>query len=267
MEHPFNIVKDEMAKGVSKTSFTSNNLENMDRNQNIEDQEYTIEVAAMQMYAAGVHTTSSALTSCILGMLTNPKAQERAQEELDRILKQGRLPAFGDVDSLPYVSAIVKEVLRWSVVVPMAVPHMVVEEDIYRGYRIPAKSIVFSNLWAILHDESVYPDPSSFNPDRFMKDGQLDLTIKDPTDIVFGLGRRVCPGKHIASASLWINIAYILAGFEITKAVDEHGRVIEPSFLHSEGLVVVPVPFKCKIRPRSKVIETLIRSSVEEDKY
>jgi len=200
-------------------------------------------------------------------MLISPKVQERAHEELDQcVLEQGRFPDFGDTDSLPYITAIVKEVCRWGVNIPMALPHMLLEEDVYRGYRIPAKSLVFSNIWTILHDDSVYPDPSSFNPDRFIKDGQLDPDVKDPLAIVFGLGRRVCPGKHIALSTVWISVASILAAFDITKAVDEHGKVIEPPSGHSEGVAVTPLPFKCIIKPRSKAIEDLIRSSLDQDK-
>jgi cytochrome P450 len=39
-------------------------------------------------------------------------------------------------------------------------------------------------------DEEVYPDPESFKPERFMKDGALNKEIRDPRDIVFGFGRR-----------------------------------------------------------------------------
>jgi len=44
-------------------------------------------------------------------MLISPETQKKAQEELDSVL-MGRLPDFDDEDKLPYISAIVKEVLR-----------------------------------------------------------------------------------------------------------------------------------------------------------
>lgn len=43
---------------------------------------------------------------------------------------------------------------------------------------------------AILSDEKIYPDPSKFNPDRFMKDGTLDPSVRDP-EAAFGYGRRI----------------------------------------------------------------------------
>lgn len=46
-------------------------------------------------------------------MTLHPEVQKRAQEELDRVLAPGHLPDFVDQPSLPYITAIVKEVLRW----------------------------------------------------------------------------------------------------------------------------------------------------------
>jgi len=42
----------------------------------------------------------------------------------------------------------------------------------------------------MLHNESVYPDPHTFNPDRFLKDGQINSDVRDPEQVVFGYGRR-----------------------------------------------------------------------------
>lgn len=41
-----------------------------------------------------------------------------------------------------------------------------------------------------MHDPEVYPDPDRFLPDRFMRGGKLDPDVCDPSDIVFGFGRR-----------------------------------------------------------------------------
>ena len=54
-----------------------------------------------------------------LAMLANPEAQKRAHKELDATLRPGDLPQFCDQDSLPFISAIVKEVLRWKTIAPI----------------------------------------------------------------------------------------------------------------------------------------------------
>ncbi|KAJ3516113.1 hypothetical protein NLJ89_g1321 [Agrocybe chaxingu] len=210
--------------------------------------------------------TVAALTSCILGLLTKPDVLEKAQAEMDRVVRPGHLPEFEDEPSLPYITAIVKESLRWFAVVPTAIPHLLEVEDEYNGYRLPAGSIVMGNSWAMLNDEKVYPDPSTFNPDRFMRDGKLNLDVRDPAHACWGFGRRICPGRFIAFSSVWINVASIIAAFDIKKATDAHGNVIEPNPECVSGLVCGWKPFPCSITPRSKEMESLIRASaVRED--
>ena len=55
----------------------------------------------------------SALASFVLAMVLHPEVQTKAQEELDRVVGHGRLPEFADRKSLPYINAIVKEILRY----------------------------------------------------------------------------------------------------------------------------------------------------------
>jgi cytochrome P450 len=62
---------------------------------------------------------NAVLGSFILAMLANPDVQKRAQEEIDAVVHEGHLPSFDDEESLPYVSAVVKEVLRWKPAAPI----------------------------------------------------------------------------------------------------------------------------------------------------
>ncbi|KAJ7251389.1 cytochrome P450 [Mycena rebaudengoi] len=186
---PFQAAKRLVADGTASPSYVSDKLQEIDENQDLEHQEKVIQDTAGSMYAAGFDTTSAALGTFILAMLANPEVQKRAQEEIDTVVHKGHLPSFDDEESLPYVSAVVKEVLRWKPVGPIGVPHAVAVEDTYRGYRIPAGSIVVSNIWAMLYDEIEYPNPYKFNPDRFLLNGQLNSAVRDP-NLVFGFRRR-----------------------------------------------------------------------------
>ena len=125
-----------------------------------------------------------------LAMILNPKAMKKAQEELDRVVGKGELPDFSHKDHLPYIDALVKEVLRWGLPSPIAVPTQATQDDVYRGYLIPTGAIMVQNVWAICRDPSIYPDPEVFNPDRFLKDGKINPLVLDPEDRVFGTGRR-----------------------------------------------------------------------------
>ncbi|KAJ7777076.1 cytochrome P450 [Mycena metata] len=263
-DKPFAEAKRIMAAGNAPHSFIASALGTLEDCPDKEYQEQVIRGTAGTMYAAGADTTVSAISTFILAILSNPEAQKKAQAELDSVLKPDHLPDFDDEPSLPYVSAIVKEVLRWRPVTPVGIPHFLPVEDEYRGYRLPPRSIVVANAWAILHDESMYPDPYAFKPERFLLNGKPNPAIRSP-DAVFGFGRRVCPGRHMATSSVWIAIASILATFDITKAVEDDGRVIEPTYEYFPGLVVMPLPFKCSIKPRSPAAAELIQATANEE--
>ena len=123
-------------------------------------------------------------------MIANPGAMKKAQEELDRVVGKGELPDFCHKDSLPYIDALIKELLRWSPPVPLSSPNRAMQDDVYRGYFIPKGATVIQNIWAIFRDPNIYPDPAAFNPDRFLKDGKINPLVFDPEDRVFGAGRR-----------------------------------------------------------------------------
>ena len=109
------------------------------------------------------------------------------------------------------------------------------------------------------HDPEVYPDPSTFNPDRFLS----NPPPPDPRDYVFGFGRRICPGKVLADSSVWLTVAKSLAAFDIGKGV-KNGKVIEPDVQFTPGIISHPHPFETTIKARSSKHEELIRA-VERD--
>ena len=80
-------------------------------------------------------------------MVLFPDVQKKAQDEIDRIVGGNRLPSFGDKSSLPYISRIVLECLRWNPVTPLGVAHCLTEDDEYNGYRIPKGSTILPNIW------------------------------------------------------------------------------------------------------------------------
>ncbi|KAJ7281062.1 cytochrome P450 [Mycena rebaudengoi] len=263
VDMPYTETKRQMECGIAPRSFTSDALHTLrESDGGSYYREEDIKASAGTMFSAGADTTVSALSTFFLAMLANPEAQRKAQAEIDAVTGGKYLPDFDDEANMPYVSALVKEVLRWKNVTPIAVPHFLATEDEYRGYRLPAGSIVIGNTWAILHDEIMYPDPYAFNPERFLLDGKANPAVKDPDCAAFGFGRRICPGRHMARASIWSVVASILATFNIDKAVDEAGHVIEPTFEYLTAIVSAPLPFKCSITPRSNEAVRLIRGIV-----
>ena len=79
----------------------------------------------------------------------HPEVQTKAQEEIDRVIGTNRVPEIADRPNLPYLDAMVKEVLRWHPVAPMCLPHMTTEEDIIEGYFIPKGTHLVPNIWQV----------------------------------------------------------------------------------------------------------------------
>lgn len=77
-------------------------------------------------------------------MAVNQDIQKKAQAEIDRVVGRQRLPGFEDRNSLPYIEAIYREILRWKPPVPLGVPHATTEGDVYEGYFIPKGKPEFS---------------------------------------------------------------------------------------------------------------------------
>ncbi|KAF7789960.1 hypothetical protein EIP86_000908 [Pleurotus ostreatoroseus] len=262
---PFAAVKRGVAEGSAAPSVVSALLRQFDDSEDKTRIEGVIRDMAATAYAGGADTSVSLTGTFISAILLHPDVQRKAHAELDRVLGQDRLPTLEDQPKLPYVTAILREGMRWRPVVPLAVPHALLKDDEYFGYHLPAGAIVIGNAWAILHDEARYPDPDIFNPDRFIAlDGGLDLNVPNPEEFAFGFGRRICPGRHLASNSAWLALASILAVFELELPIDEFGREIKPSGEYTPGLIVYPLPFKCKFKPRSVKAEALIRASAAE---
>jgi len=195
-----------------------------------------------------------------MAMCLYPEAQKKAQAELDVVLR-GRLPEFNDRPNLPYINAMVKESMRWQLVVPLGVPHMCTNSNEYDGYYIPKGTVVTGNGWTILHDPEVFDDPLTYNPDRYLKDGKIDPTVRDPTVASFGFGRRICPGRFFSDESLFSTIAHVLAVYDIRPGLDKDGKEIKMEPRMTSGLLSYPEPFACRITPRSKQAEDLISNS------
>jgi cytochrome P450 len=86
-----------------------------------------------------------------IAMISFPDVQKKAQSEIDHVVGNDRLPNYDDQSSLPYVTAILREVVRWKPMVPLGLPHASKDDDIYQGYYIPKGESfrVFAEYWRL----------------------------------------------------------------------------------------------------------------------
>ncbi|KAL7931755.1 cytochrome P450 [Trichoderma chlorosporum] len=262
VDEPYNFVRKQMINQNIMDSYVSKLVQECagDADEPSEADVFTIKWSAAALYGGGADTTVSTLISFILAMTMFPEAQRKAQEEIDRVTGGTRMPVLADRDQMPYIEAMVSEALRWWPILPMGVPHALSEDMNYNGYDLPKGSYVFPVVWSFTHDASVYPDPYKFNPDRFL----APRSEPDPRWTIFGFGRRVCPGRYLADSSLFLNLAYLVSVFDIAKATDEQGNVIEPKSDFETGIIAKPKAFPFKITPRSEQHVELIRSLERE---
>ncbi|OSD03845.1 cytochrome P450 [Trametes coccinea BRFM310] len=253
MDSPFNMVKRAMSSGNARPSFTASLIEDMYRRNSLTPaEEEDIKGAAGVIYAAGTDTTVTVMTTFFLAMVLHPEAFTKAQAELDAVIGRSRLPDIEDRGSLPYLECVLNELYRWRCPVPLAIPHNLTEEDEYRGYHIPGDTMVIPNIWKMSQDPSVYPEPQKFRPDRWLEMSPQAVELANPRKIVFGFGRRICPGREFADNLIWLAMASVISLFDIRKAVDSHGKEITPAATYCSGFVSHPHDFTCTIRPRSE---------------
>jgi len=216
------------------------------------------------LFGAGSDTTASTLCTAFLAIITHPETLHAAHAELDAVVGSERSPAFEDEPNLPYIRALVKEVLRWR---PVAVlggtPHASTEDDNYEGYYIPAGTTVLGNSWAINLNEEYYPNPHHFDPSRFLERTAAEKTWKSHPaksgHSSFGWGRRICPGADLAANSLFIALAKILWAFNLLASKG----VTYDTFAYTEGFNIRPQKFVCEIRVRSEGHKKVLEREVE----
>ncbi|QRV75533.1 cytochrome P450 family protein [Ceratobasidium sp. AG-Ba] len=198
----------------------------------------------------------------VMAMSTHLDVQKKstclffACDELDQVIGNARMPKLGDLASLPYLQAVIKEVHRWRPIGPFAIPHATLGDIYYQRYRIPPETTLFMNVWGISHDPDRYDRLEEFWPDRWIQHKyglKHDSTHSNSNPPWFGVGKRACPGANLAQNSLAISTMSLLWGFSFQPEVDRYtGKPIKIDvFSFSEGLEMSPEQFRCQISPRS----------------
>uniref|UniRef100_A0A8C9NJ84 Cytochrome P450 1A n=1 Tax=Serinus canaria TaxID=9135 RepID=A0A8C9NJ84_SERCA len=176
------------------------------------------------LFGAGFDTTTTALSWSLMYLVTNPSMQRRIQEELDRTIGRERRPRLSDRGTLPYTEAFILEMFRHSSFLPFTIPHSTTKDTVLNGHFIPKDRCVFVNQWQVNHDEKLWKDPETFNPERFLSADGTKVNKEDGEKVlVFGLGKRRCIGENIARWQVFLFLTTLLQQLEFS--VGEGGRV------------------------------------------
>lgn len=167
----------------------------------------------VDLFLAGTDTTSSTLEWALAELLHNPKTMARAQSELQKVMDKDMPIQESDIPRLPYLQAVVKETLRLHPTSPFLIPHKAGAEVEINGFTVPKDAQIFVNVWTIGRDPSIWKDPNSFVPERFLE-CKIDFKGRDFELIPFGSGRRICPGLPLAHRMVHLMLASILHSFD-----------------------------------------------------
>ncbi|KAF9523508.1 cytochrome P450 [Crepidotus variabilis] len=260
---PVEFVKKSMADGSAVPSVLTDFYERQATTGVSEEEEEIMKNISWTAYGAASDTTATPIVVFIYLMVKYPEIQRRAQAEIDRVVGDERLPNFNDREDMPYIEAIYREVLRFHPPAVLSIPHTLTADDVYNGYFLPKGSTVYTNLWAMMHDERVFPEPDVFKPERFLDErGEL----LDSRVFAYGFGTHICPGRFIDSSNLWLLMASFLCCFNTSRAIDEAGNEVE---INEEwldfGAVIHKKPVACRITPRSIHKSSLIDAHVEQN--
>lgn len=202
------------------------------------------------LYEASL-TSQQIMRIIVLVSAMYPEAAAKAQQQLDEVVGTDRLPTAADIRNLPYIMAYVKEALRWRPFAPLGAPRESTRDVEYNGYLIPKGITIMVNHWALDYDETIFPDPLSFRPERWIENPDLPLTS-------FGFGQRGCPGRHFAFDTLFFTAARLLWAYHIQtpSTLDVEKMLRNPSV----NSFLTPIPnfeatFIARDEERKKLIQ------------
>ncbi|KAH6780640.1 hypothetical protein C2S52_011877 [Perilla frutescens var. hirtella] len=191
----------------------------MEESEKMSDHELNIII--MEVFLAGSETTSSSIEWAMVELLKHPEVMNAAKSELARVVGDSNKFVETHIDKMPYLQAVIKETLRLHPPIPFLVPRRAIQETEFMGYRIPANTQLFVNVWAIGRDRECWDDPFSFKPERFLG-STTDYRGQNFELIPFGAGRRICAGIPLAHRMLHLVLGSLLHEFE--WGVDEIGK-------------------------------------------
>ncbi|KAF2355077.1 Cytochrome P450 [Trinorchestia longiramus] len=198
------------------------------------------------IFIAGSDTTSATLRFVILYMVMYPEVQAQVHRCLDEVVPNTRLPSLADRTQLPYVDAMLLDVMRLSSLAPIAIPHRATADVHFEGYTIPKDSLVIACLELCHHDPSIWEKPDVLYPEHFL-DEQGNLSTKKHSFMPFSVGRRQCLGESLARMELFLFATAILQRFSI-QAPD--GMTLTAETNPAERLLNVPKPFQVVLKKR-----------------
>ncbi|XP_074583263.1 cytochrome P450 78A9-like [Curcuma longa] len=194
-----------------------------------------------EMIFRGTDTVAVTIEWVLSRLVMHGEVQARLQAELDAAA-QAKM-------AVPYLQAVIKETLRVHPPGPlMSWARMAMEDVSVGGSIVPAGTTAMVNMWAIARDPTVWRNPLRFDPDRFLGPAaEFSVMGADLRLAPFGAGRRGCPGKGLAMATVELWVATLAREFEWLP-VSAEGGVDQSEVLRLSCEMAAPLTVKLRHR-------------------
>lgn len=213
-------------------------------NQNLEWGEIVAEITIMMN--AGSTTTAISMANAMYQLLKNPQCMQKLRQEVDETLDDDEEVApYDKVKYLPYLRACLDESLRLFPPISHGLTRQTPEEGTeIAGEYIPGGTTVSVSSFIAHRDPNIFPDPETYNPDRWLGEAGKDL---GPYFIAFSAGARGCIGRNIAYLEQTVLLASLLHRYDFEFATPG----FEPGRYEWQNLHLTELPVKIKRRVRT----------------
>jgi cytochrome P450 family 2 subfamily K len=206
--------------------------------------DFQLEVLCSELFGAGGEPTSVTLKWAIRYLAKNPEIQARAQEELAKIVGSDRPVHLSDRQDLPYMQALIMDIIRISDIHPIGVMHSPSQDTIIDGYHIPKGTFVFPNFHRVHRDPQYWEKPDQLYPEHWLN-SEGEFVPKHEGFLSFGTGKRKCPGHDVALVELFAFLSNLLQKFTFKLTPGDCGKIESTA-----GCVVSPKPYLIILEPR-----------------